>query len=100
MLTPDCKSRLRNWKFEQAAKYLTPEATREERETVEALASLLGNSGWFFGDLGTLVDVVVDTLAHGELRPPSAEKMEEQPDGHYQGRHERSDSLVPDVRIH
>ena len=99
MLTPDCKSRLRNWKFEQAAKYLTPEATGEERETVEALASLLGNSGWFFGNLGTLVDVVVETLMY-DLGPPGKEKVKEQPDRHYQGRHERRDPQVPDVAVH
>ncbi len=73
MLTPDCQNRLQNWKFEDAVKYLTADATAEEDELVTSLAALLGNAEWFLGNLGSVVDAVVRSLVSG---PPATEQME------------------------
>jgi hypothetical protein len=70
MLTPDCTERLENWKFRQAAQELTEDATESEREVIEALAALLGNSGWFDGNIGIVTRAIVLILTQeraGEL---------------------------------
>ena len=59
MLTPECKERLANWKFSQAQQELTDDATANEREIVDALAALLGNPGWFEGNIGILTHAIV-----------------------------------------
>lgn len=62
-LTDECVNRLYNWKFEQAQRYLTDEATDHERHTVDALVRLFGNPGWGIGgDLGVLVRATVRDL--------------------------------------
>ena len=62
MLTEECKGRLYNWKFNSAVRELTTEATEDERELVEALATLFGNVGHFEGAMSMLVAVAVDSL--------------------------------------
>jgi hypothetical protein len=57
------RSRLINWKFESALKYVDEFGEDEEaREVLEALARLHGNSGWTQGDLALIISVAVDML--------------------------------------
>jgi len=62
MLNEKLKSRVENWKFESALKYIDDKVTDGEKEIIKALARLFGNSGWFYGDMGILVDTVLDFL--------------------------------------
>jgi hypothetical protein len=62
MLTERAVGRLQNYKFASAASELTYDATKDERELVEALARMFGNVGWFDGDMATLVDCTVESL--------------------------------------
>lgn len=63
--------RLRNWKFDTARKYLhqQPEAVRV---AVKTLADMFGNSGWFGGKMGTMVDLVVEALCAKTSSPEPA----------------------------
>ena len=56
------KSRLFNWKFEQALQYVDGGVDLDDLEVIKALARLFGNCGWFEGDVGALVSVVVSSL--------------------------------------
>jgi hypothetical protein len=60
------KSRLVNWKFSQALNHLDDELTAGQRELIEALARLVGDSGWFEGDIGVLVALAVAALTGPE----------------------------------
>lgn len=53
--------RLKNWKFETAAKYCEGQP-KAVVEIVKALAATFGNSGWFDGHLGTIVWATVESL--------------------------------------
>jgi hypothetical protein len=62
-LSENCIDRLENWKFDQARKCLDEsEPTDTERELVEALAAVFGNSGWLFGQIEIIVGAAVGTL--------------------------------------
>jgi len=65
-------SRIRNWKFEQALRYLGDAGLgHEARGAVEALGRMFGDVGWgLAGDMGWLVDYVVVQL-HAELTKSS-----------------------------
>jgi hypothetical protein len=54
-LTEECQGRLLNWKFGQALRQLTPDATEGERELVTALTEVFGDVGWFDGSMATIV---------------------------------------------
>lgn len=56
----DLISRLNNWKFAQALQYTNAET--KNVEVITALAMLFGNSGWFQGQIGILLDYVVEYL--------------------------------------
>lgn len=64
MLSSEVKDRLFNWKFQQAQTVLDADVrggyvgvTDMERDTIDALAILLGNNGWLV-DEGPLTGVV------------------------------------------
>lgn len=62
MLSQHVHRRLANWKFAQAQDALSrqsQEATDEERMVVAALASAFGNSGWFDGSMGIIVNAAL-----------------------------------------
>jgi hypothetical protein len=62
-LSEKCKGRIHNWKFERARDYLAEsEPTNRERELVDALATVFGNSGWLFGEMATIVGAAVKEL--------------------------------------
>ena len=66
-LSEKCEDRLHNWKFEQAQEYLgDAEPTDRERELVDALAAVFGDSGWLDGELGVIVSAAVGTLIPDE----------------------------------
>ena len=60
-MNEDLGGRLYNWKFDQATRYLEGEPASLQH-TVTVLARLFGDSGWFGGDMGLLVNVVVESL--------------------------------------
>jgi hypothetical protein len=67
VLSDEVKDRLVNWKFEQAWRRLThgddsSAPTQEEAEVVQALADMLGDPGWFEGNLGVVIDAALTTL--------------------------------------
>ena len=59
-------SRLRNWKFDSALRYVGGE---EDAEVVYALAESFGNSGWFDGSMGVIVGALVDLMTGGDDEP-------------------------------
>jgi len=69
-LTENTLNRLYNWKFDQAQVAVEkqrddanePNPTPHETEGIQALAMLLGNSGWFGGQLGNVVSLAVHDL--------------------------------------
>ena len=54
-------SRLENWKFESALKYVDAE-DEDVQETVTALAVMFGNCGWMYGFMGTIINATVNHL--------------------------------------
>lgn len=62
MISDECFDRVVNWKFMSAEEHLTDEATAEERIVIETLARMFGNSGWFWGDMGTVVRRAIQSL--------------------------------------
>ena len=66
--------RLENWKFQQALTALPKEAPLTVRETTAALAASFGDTGWFDGHVGQLVEAVVALLLERCI-------IEEQPRG-------------------
>lgn len=54
-LSVAAKNRLYNWKFASAVLEVDDSTTEEERELIHALSRMLRNSGWFDGDLSTVV---------------------------------------------
>jgi len=61
METEELVGRLLNWRFESAKIYYIAES-QEVKDTVDLLARLFGNYGWFSGDMGELTGLVVDKL--------------------------------------
>lgn len=61
-LSEKVHNRLYNWKFTSAKEGLTDAATRQERALVESLATMLGNVGWFGGDLAVVVEVALEQI--------------------------------------
>ena len=55
------RSRLDNWKFEQATQYLKGESIMV-KNVVRALARTFGDPGWFEGDMGTIVAAALDCI--------------------------------------
>jgi hypothetical protein len=60
-MNENLESRLYNWKFEQALRYLDGEP-QETKDVVEALARMFGNAGWFYGDMQVVVAAAVRSL--------------------------------------
>lgn len=58
-MNPNLISRLYNNKFTQALQYAE---TEDEKELVGALSRMLGNVGWFEGDLSTIVEFALQAL--------------------------------------
>lgn len=56
------RGRLLNWKFTQALAYLGDEPD-DVRRLVEALARLVGDAGWFEGDLAIIIAAAIETIA-------------------------------------
>ena len=54
--------RIYNWKFASAAGYLTGDLDADLHDTVCALSEMFGNSGWFYGDMGTVINYVVNAM--------------------------------------
>lgn len=65
MFCKDIQSRLVNWKFSSALQYAEREGsgvTDEEMELIRALSITYGNSGWFEGAMGSIVQAAVAHL--------------------------------------
>lgn len=70
MLSEAVRSRLSNWKFEQACVEMQRQLedpavgnpTESERKTIDALAMSFGNSGCFYGYLADVVRAAVWSL--------------------------------------
>lgn len=67
MLSSACKNRLENWKFTSALRSAEKGSrpTGAEHETIEALSMVFGNSGWFDGTIGAIVEAAVARLLAG-----------------------------------
>lgn len=63
------RSRLENWKFEQATQYLKGES-HMVKAVVRALARSYGDPGWFEGDQGTIVAAALDCIGMVEEEKP------------------------------
>ena len=62
-MSEDLKSRLANWKFKDAEKLARSERDflyPQDHMLIEALSNMLGNSGYFDGDLATIVGAAID----------------------------------------
>ena len=58
-------SRLLNWKFSQARDILDSDGhsvATEDADIIKALDRLLGDSGWFGGDFGSIIGIAIDSL--------------------------------------
>ncbi len=63
VLEKKMKNRLINWKFKSAMIHAKVfEDDGEALEVLEALSRMFENTGWFDGDMATLVAVAVDML--------------------------------------
>lgn len=71
MLNDNVIFRLKNWQFQFAARLVQASASADEQtepptETelllIESLARVFGNTGWFSGDMATIVGAAVSTL--------------------------------------
>lgn len=60
-MNENLNSRLINWKFESALKYLDGE-DQDTKELVMALSRTLGNSGWLMGDIATIVGAAMEAI--------------------------------------
>lgn len=57
------RSRLINWKFKSAMRYVSAFGDDSEAvDLLEVLERIHGNSGWTQGDIAVLIGVAVDTL--------------------------------------
>lgn len=67
-LSPLVVNRLQNWKFNQGLTGAEndPDVTQKERDLLHVLSRLFGNSGWFDGDMGALVDAALDSIIVSE----------------------------------
>lgn len=71
------RSRLLNWKFQQACRYLEGEPAAVQ-DLVRALAGWLGDSGFVEGAVGEVVDATLGLLdAYDAERAPAPEHEEE-----------------------
>lgn len=61
-MNKDLENRLYNWKFNSAIRYLDDSVSEKDKEIIVALREMFGNSGWFDGTLGLLVNRVVNGL--------------------------------------
>ena len=64
-MNPQLRSRLENWKFNQALSHLEGES-REVKDIVEALARSFGNCGWIEGDQGTIIGYALTAICRIE----------------------------------
>lgn len=62
--TAQLESRLNNWKFETATKYLVGQS-QDVKDVVRSLARTFGNCGWFEGDMATIIAAAVQSLKVG-----------------------------------
>jgi hypothetical protein len=60
------QNRVENWKFADARTKMPK--THPDYALVECLAGLFGNCGWFDGEIGALVEMVVERIIAGEIR--------------------------------
>jgi len=58
----ELRSRLLNWKFEQALNYIDDDTCFDVKKTVETLARSFGDSGWFYGDIGFFIEQVLCSI--------------------------------------
>jgi hypothetical protein len=65
-MNPVLKNRIFNWKFASASIYLDGEDDHI-KHTVQLLARMFGDCGWLTGDIGSLIQIVVDSLG---ISPP------------------------------
>jgi len=63
-LSENTINRLYNWKFDQALRSIRGDANVVPRESqaIQALADAFGNSGWFDGLMGRIVQLAVHDL--------------------------------------
>ena len=61
-LNDELKNRLFNFKFKQALQYLDGNVSKEDRETIEALAHAFGDCGWLEGHMHTILEALVEAL--------------------------------------
>lgn len=64
-LNERCKDRLYNYKFRQAVEHLDDDATRDERDLIKALGAMLGDPGWFDGDMATVAQAALRSVDAG-----------------------------------
>lgn len=55
------RSRIYNWKFEQAKQYLEGE-NEEVVNIINSLSNMMGDCGWGDGDMGLLISIAVEHL--------------------------------------
>jgi hypothetical protein len=71
--------RLENWKFKQAKAY-TRDISTKQRDVIEALATLWGDTGWARGGaLADLIEYVVGSLVADIHQAPPADVPPETP---------------------
>lgn len=83
-------SRVLNWKFEQAIRRIMdiPGNVRERPDVahrldiVMSLNAAFGDSGWFDGDMGTIVGAAVAYVLGGKPSDEDTEEEEEWEEGH------------------
>lgn len=61
----DLRGRVHNWKFSSALLHLDGEA-EDVQITVQTLATMFGNVGWFEGTMATMVERAVNSLLQEE----------------------------------
>jgi hypothetical protein len=76
-MTETVWNQLYNWKFTSALSNMSGE--EPEYALVQALSVLLGDSGWFEGSLGQVVDAMVTLVLHGEYEGVSKPGPGEEP---------------------
>ncbi len=58
-MTANLRSRLENYKFKSAQKYITTKDSDELRRLVNILAKLFGDCGWINADMGFIIDAAI-----------------------------------------
>ncbi len=62
-MSEDLSSRILNWKFKDAIKYLNESDVSEEANVLRALSNMFGNIGWVMdGEMPQIIDFIVDKI--------------------------------------